>query len=572
MKKITSGFFDNEIKVLFTLGLAVLILYAKSLNFDFTTLDEQWMIVKGAPYLQKGEAFKEAFTKSLAGLYYRPMFAVSLLIDFKLGGLLPFMYHLTNVCWHLLAVILLYRFFVLLKTSKKNAFLFSLLFACHPLLIHAVAWVPGRNDIMLTVFSLASLNTLIKFLERHSFKYSFLHMLFFVCALFTKETAISLPIVFITMTFLLYRPDLKKVLYLLTPWIIISLVWLWIRNGVVTVPSQSYTIGYFSNFVLGFLIYMGKTIIPIQQSVLPTLKNSLLWPGILTLGILAIILFKPGLNDKRKGFIGLLIFFITLLVPLWFTASKGNGDLYEHRIYLPLTGLILFFTQLKINFETKYFTYVVSVLLLVFFIRSFSRMNIYMDKYHFLAAGVKEAPDFFIFLQQQADLLFTKKEYNHAVELYDKAIVMRPDLATLYNGRASSYYYLGKYDEAIRDYTKAIGLIGFNENFHLSRCLAYYRNNDIKNAMKDLYLLKKCCNAIIPINAEQQITQKWISMVEKLETRIQTEPTNANLHYEAAILYSDISMREDALNHAKKAFELDSENKEYRKLYVKYME
>jgi len=48
--------------------------------------------------------------------------------------------------------------------------------------------------------------------------------------------------------------------------------------------------------------------------------------------------------------------------------------------------------------------------------------------------------------------------YKEAIELYTKAIDLKPDLAVAYNNRASSEVQLRRYEAALKDYDKAIEL------------------------------------------------------------------------------------------------------------------
>src|SRR5688572_41766 len=90
--------------------LPAIFLYFKTLKFGYTLLDEQWMIVSNEKAFTGENAFKECFTKQLAGLYYRPLFLVTLVIDYNFGGLMPRIYHFTNLLWHLTAMVLLFEF------------------------------------------------------------------------------------------------------------------------------------------------------------------------------------------------------------------------------------------------------------------------------------------------------------------------------------------------------------------------------------------------------------------------------------------------------------------------------
>jgi len=101
-------------------------------------------------------------------------------------------FHFMNILYHLLACLLLYYLLLKLGVNPLSALALSLLFAVHPVNIHAVAWIPGRNDILLTIFALLSLHGLIDYYKKGDQKYSLSAFYRYAAALFTKESGVIL--------------------------------------------------------------------------------------------------------------------------------------------------------------------------------------------------------------------------------------------------------------------------------------------------------------------------------------------------------------------------------------------
>lgn len=563
MKKKSQDLFDNNIKILLGLILPAFILYAKSLRYDFTTLDEQWMIVRNGDYFKGSESLRDAFTKPLAFLYYRPLLLVSITLDYHLGHLNPFIYHFSNLIYHIISVILLYKLLVLFEVPRKNAYFFALLFSLHPIALHAVAWVPGRNDSLLCIFTLSACIFLTRYLRQPKIKYILFHLLFFICALLTKENAIVLPFIFVSICLVHKNVKSKKLFVFILAWLSISLGWVLLRNNIVgNFPSTELDVAAsFKSSLAAFLLFTGKVLLPFQQSVLPIVHNSSLIPGILTLVVLLILVFKPGLKDRKTALLGLVIFITLLAVPVWFGATRSGNEHYEHRIYTSMAGLILFLSQVKFNFNSTLFKYITGALLIFFSVKTWVRMDVYKDKYDFVKNAVRERPDFYLFHFQMGEALHSLKKDREAVPYFTTALTMRPDLAKIYNGRGSSYYYSDRYKEAVEDFNIAIEKSkAFVPDYYLNRSLAFYRLGDTKSSMRDMFKLAKCCRDIIPPAFEKSLIEKWNDLLASIDRKIEANPRDADLYYQRAMLFLDVGENEKASEDFKQANELNPNN------------
>lgn len=130
--------------------------------------------------------------------YYRPLINFTYHLDYRLWGLNPAGFHLTNWLLHLLTSVLLYHILFRVSGIGWASLLTALLFALHPVQTEAVSWVSSRNNILATLFSLASFHF---YIVRHAHRYFFnllLSVIFFILAVFSKEFGVMLlPIIFI---------------------------------------------------------------------------------------------------------------------------------------------------------------------------------------------------------------------------------------------------------------------------------------------------------------------------------------------------------------------------------------
>jgi protein O-mannosyl-transferase len=563
-------FFEKNTNVILALLLPAFFVYLKSLQFGFTLMDEQWLIVQNTDLLKDSLALKSAFLKSITGLYYRPLLLVSVFIDYKIGRLSPSVYHCTNLAFHLLSVYLLFRFLSLNKVSKTLSFCLALLFSVHPVLLHAVAWVPGRNDSMLCVFTLASLNFLSRYLNEKNNRLLFFQILFFVAALLTKETALILPLVFSAAYFLQKKIQSKEFFVLLGIWLSMAFTFIVLRKSIVEVPPPN-QLAFFEvlkNFISAMLLYLGKTIFPIQQSVLPFLKNASLVPGFAALFVLLLFFLKPGIKDKKLAVFGLLMFGSLLLLPLWFSASKNGAEHYEHRIYSAMPGLFLFLSQLKLNIQSKWFLPLIVFVFCLFSFRTFTRLDIYKNKESFVTAGVQESQGYYLFLFQKSEFLYARNSYDSAMVYLDQAIQLRQDKAQMYSNRGSIYYNKGLYTKAEVDFSKAIALSPvLDYRYTINRCFSYLMLYETEKALKDYTSLQQCCVALIPKELVIEMNNQISTLIKSIDKQIETDSAKAALYFKRGTLLVSLARQEDALQDFKMACALEPGNTLYQRAY-----
>ena len=76
---------------------------------------------------------------------------------------------------------------------------------------------------------------------------------------------------------------------------------------------------------------------------------------------------------------------------------------------------------------------------------------------------------------------FTHGNFHNAIHHYTRAIELTPigsnsDLVNIYNKRATAYFHLTAYDNAIAQYTKAIVLDPNNPTLFINRSIAHHAN------------------------------------------------------------------------------------------------
>lgn len=331
------------------------LLYSRALSFGFTYLDDNALILNNIGNLKTWAIIPRAFTHdvffSSGGAFYRPLLTLSLALDAHTGGTLPFAYHLSNILIHLAAAILLFRLFLRLDYGKGLSLFSALIFTVHPALSQAVAWVPGRNDSLAAVFVILSFTQFIRFLSGDPGKWAAyaLHLFFFGLALLTKEAAAVIPAAFLLYALLLSpKRPFSALLPELAGWLAVLALWHTLRSlvlGIPGIPPDAAALSIWTNLP-AFLQYAGKALLPLNLSVMPALRDTTSVYGLLAAGavVCSLILRRPR-NGMRVVF-GFCWFAIFLLPALIMNSPTTEDFMFEHRLYIPLAGLLLVFMEM----------------------------------------------------------------------------------------------------------------------------------------------------------------------------------------------------------------------------------
>jgi len=435
--------FSNPLFSVLVLASVTFIIYARTLSLDYTKLDDSIFIIENAPYNADvkniGVSFQRGLFNPVNDAYYRPLFLVDFIFESRLFGTRPAGYHFTNLLFHIISVCLLFLFLRKIRIPPADSFLLALIFAVHPVLTQAVAWIPGRNDMLLMIFFLSSFILLIGYLEKPSAGPLLLHFLLLLAALFTKETAIIIPVIMGGFSVFYLKRGWRKLVFPMVSWFAAIATWFIVRStatlsGSWVSPSAMIHAGLERLGVI--LQYLGKIFIPVNLTVFPEAGDITLVWGILALaGLIALILFSKS-YARPLTYLG-LFWFLAFLVPVLIVPKSLNDQVFEHRLYLPLIGILIMLSQ-AVPFggttDTKKKFTIVAVIALVFAVVSVVRTGYFNDPVTFWTHAVKGSPH----SAYARTLLGTKVEDPAEQErLFREARALDPHLKNL-------NYYLGK--------------------------------------------------------------------------------------------------------------------------------
>lgn len=192
-------------------ALAAALVFARSLGFDFVSLDDPaygpenpWLHAPPLDFL------RWAFT-NVDVAHWFPLTWLTLRLDQEEGGGAAWAFHLQNVVWHAANAALVYSLALRLQRRRGRgdqhpgaavrqvgaAVVAALLFALHPLRVESVAWVTERKDVLYGFCSLAATHAWWSFREatlvgarRRAWAGS---LVMLALALMSKPAAVAVP-------------------------------------------------------------------------------------------------------------------------------------------------------------------------------------------------------------------------------------------------------------------------------------------------------------------------------------------------------------------------------------------
>jgi hypothetical protein len=191
--------------VLVLLTFLQITIYAPNVGRGFIRDDFIWL----DNVIREGQIdYIRPFTKTTG--FFRPLVSFTFGIQYQLHGLRPEPFGLFNLILHILNVILVFLLLSCRKESKPYAIWTAVLFALNGKAASmAVGWVSGRTTLLFSFFMLLSFYTYLR-LPRKGVIRPVLTGIFYLAALFSKETAAAAPIFVFLYAFFKNGRDAKE--------------------------------------------------------------------------------------------------------------------------------------------------------------------------------------------------------------------------------------------------------------------------------------------------------------------------------------------------------------------------
>jgi len=548
----------------FLISVLVAVLYFNSIGNQFTNWDDGMIYENPSIRNLNWVGIKKLFTVE-PGNTYQPIRMLSYAIDYKIWGLNPLGYHITNILFYILTCIMVFFTLHLLSAElRKEAFPSShgrvamfgaLLFAAHPVHVEAVTWLAARKEVLQGFFFFLGFYLYLKANQgtgrRAFYFYLSLVVLSILLATLSKPSAVIFPGVIAVYEISKRKkeviPFFKRHWLFLISLLILSAIFTFIlmkvmfeAGGIKHYKGDSFA----SNVLVCVYIFLQNIrllLFTINYSAAYSflVNMPVLSPANLILFFITFSLFALSILSLRRTkviFFSIFFFFIAILpylniIPI----STLKADRYVFIAsfsYIFLLGVAfdyLFGYQHK-KFSHGFFK-LLSVTVFLFLLAGYSFMTIrqntlWENSYTLWADAVEKNPESNTANALMGVVYMDLRMDQDAIKYLEKAVQLLPYDYQSRNNLGIVYGRSNEPEKALNEFSTAMQLMPDDDTIKINLSVFYQRHKEYRKAEEVLqYLLSK-------------------------------SPQNANLHFRLGLIYRDGGRYEEAVSKFLRSAEL----------------
>lgn len=569
--------------------LLALIVFANTLDNGFV-FDDHFLIVNNSSLAEPGylaRVFKPAPqdspVKGSPGIeasftaYYRPFTRALFAINYLLFGINARAWHAVNLLLYLISVLLA---FLVLKSVVPRAQIYgpaTLLFALHPIHSEVVSWA---NCLVETLHAVFYLSAFLCFLHaRQSPRagaWLILSLLAAQAAIFTKEIAVTLPLLIIGYTILdttrSWRARIKQATFTSLPYFVIIGIYLLLRARAGGAPLAStaaskldVTLRTIPTVVIKYLsLLMAPVDLSPAYPIRPVASFASLQfivPALI-LVVLAVAAARFCLRDSALTS-ALLLLFVPLLPLLNVGMLLPEMLVQDRYLFLPSLGFALLLTLLFARLPIT--SAALRPVLLIIVITAYGALAAVQNSYWqdnftlFSHAITVDAHSSFAHINlggayaEAGDTVSAEREYTEALRI-------NPDCAICYANLADFSYRRGDYQQGVAFYGEALRY-GYRDAFVLH---AYAVGSmQIGAVAQAIGAFEEIAARAPSAAALTNLAQAYLAggdsarAIKKLEEATALEAGNADRHYLLGRAYERANRRDEAGQQYRRALELN---------------
>lgn len=497
-----------------------LLIYGQNVFATYSFFDDDLLIRNRMDFYRSGGSLSQIFMHDVfldgQSAYYRPIQVLSYWLDARIGSGNIHFFFMTNILLHSVVGCLLFLVLKRLTGVFSLSFLFTLCFITDPLFVHTVSWLPARGELLIGIFSLASIIFSQNLGVSGSFSSSTGLVIFLGAAVLTKESAVGLPLILLISIF--RTPYAKKAA---SGIIVISLsvytVYFLLRMNAVQMAAAGSAFDVMNIFANLRAIpeLITKSILPINLSPLPRYGLPELLCGLVVLAALLIQwLHRKFWRDQS-------IWTFMLWIGLFFAPALAFNQSFvaysfqylEHRAYVPLVGFFIILAIMNKE-KTKDLVAPLIVVIVAFSIYSLIYAQNYRSHEEFFARALSLNSNDPMALFNRGNARHRSGNLQSAEDDYLNALKIFPGYASASNNLGLLYSEKGDFSKAIKVFSEGLVFHPSDPRILFNKAVAELQSGQMRSGCEDLV-------SVITIGSDEarQIHAKYCTpeMIKKFE-------------------------------------------------------
>lgn len=474
-------------------GLALLaitfLVYLPSLSNRYIWDDDDY--VTQNLNLRSPEGLRRIWFEPGATRQYYPLVHTTFWIEYQAWGLWPVGYHITNTLLHAAVVLLVWIVLTRLSGQPGVAWVAAAVFAVHPVHVESVAWITERKNVLMGLFTAASLLAYTRFetalnandadrpTATRSWRAYTLSLVLFVAAMFSKTVAAPLPVVIAVLLWWKVGRWSRRHLVPLAGFVLAA-----VPMGLMTIHMERQSVGatgpaFAFTGVERCLIagraawfYAWKLLAPYDlMFIYPRWRIDVTqpWQYLFPIGVIAVLATCWGMRGKwGRGPLCAIASFLLFVAP-----ALGFVSVYpmlysfvaDHFQYLGSIALVAggvscvaMILQRITNREarTRVAVVLTAIMLIVLGTRSIAQSANYFDAETLWRETSKVNPDSFMVYNNLGQELAKRGLIDEAIVHFERARELKSDHAPIYNNLGLAALHKGDYASAEANYAQAL--------------------------------------------------------------------------------------------------------------------
>jgi tetratricopeptide (TPR) repeat protein len=576
--------------------VAAFLAYAPSITGGFIMDDD--LLLTSNPLIKAADGLFYFWCTTKSPEYY-PITNSMFWIEWRLWGMDPIGYHVTNLILHIVEALLIWL--ILRRMLIPGAFLAAVIFTVHPVNVESVAWIAQLRNVMAMLFFLLSILWYLKYATSKTIAcmgsassqggprgrvsscvapafWYWLSLTAFLLAMLSKGSVAILPVLLLGIVWWL-RPltwrDMIRTVPFFAATIALTIVHVWCQTHGSGEIIRNAT---FVERLLGaggvVWFYLYKAILPINLAfIYPQWHigtgNPLWWLSLLAAIALTVVLWLYR-RGRSRPLLFVWGFFCVALLPVMGFTDVGFmqyslvADHYQHIaiigvIALAAAGWSLCHQQArgKVSWAHDVFAFVLTGILVYL---TWQQCGLYRDAITLYQAGLVKNTTSWMLQYNLGNEFFHTGHLSESVEHFKKSLALKPDYFEPHNNLAAALNMLGQYPQSIEYSQQSLKVKSDNPDALSNLGVSLVRLGRPQEAIVEFKraLRLKADNPGVHNNLGNVLVDvgRTQEAIEEFKLALRQKPDYAEAHINLGIALNNLGLTQEAIDHYRQALQL----------------